>query len=162
MLLAAVVAGLSGHHALGSEELIETVGGWIAACHQTEAGGRACEVRNDEEGKAALEQDALLLLTLNDGRNEADGLIRIADLDLTPRLEVRVAFGAKTMTLEGVGRRGRLAVRFAVPRHELANLAAADAIEVRFADKSGADHTVSFAPEGHQEALTNAQEHLSR
>jgi hypothetical protein len=157
-----VAASLSGHRALGAEELAETVGGWLVACHQTEAGGRECEVRNNEDGKPALEQDALLSFTLHDGINDADGLLRIADLDLPPRLEVVLAFGDDTITLEGVGRRGRLAARFALPRQELANLAAANAIEVRFVGRDGEEHLVGFAADGLRQALTMAQGNLSR
>jgi hypothetical protein len=157
-----VVASLSGHLALGPEELAETVGGWLVACHKTEAGGRECEVRNDEDGKPALEQDALLSFTLHDGRNDADGLLRIADLDLPPRLEVAIEFGDETMTLDGVGRRGRLAARFALPRQQLANLAAADAIAARFVGRGGEEHLVGFAADGLHRALTIAQGNLSQ
>lgn len=159
-ILIAAAWSLCGQHALGSEELVETAGAWVVACHQTEAGGRACEVRNDEDGKTALEQGTLLSLTMHDGRNDADGLVRLADLDLPPRLAV--AFGDEIMALEGVGRRGRLVARFSVPRQELANLAAAEAIAVRFVDKRGQEHAVAFTPEGLEEALTIAQQRLAR
>jgi invasion protein IalB len=162
VVVTTVVASLYGRGALGAEELAQTVGGWLVACHQTEAGGRECEVRNDEDGKPALGQDALLAFTLHDGRNDAEGLLRIADLDLPPRLKVVISFGDETMILDGVGRRGRLAARFALPRQELANLATADAIEVRFEDKGGREHAVSFVSDGLDEALTRAEEHLAR
>ena len=158
---AAVVAGFHARAAPAQEEMAQTVGAWVVACHRTEAGGRECEMRNDEEGKPALEQHALLSLTLSGGRNDADALVRIAGLDLPHRLDVVLAFSEETMGLEGVGRRGRLAARFTIPRQELAGLAAAPTIEVRFADKAGQEHAVSFAPQGLEEALTIAQEHLS-
>lgn len=160
MALATLAWTLLAGRAPGSAELIETVAAWIVACHQTEAGGRQCEVRNDEGGKPALEQVALLSLTLHDGRNDVDGLVRIADLDLPPRLEVDLAFGDETMALEGVGRRGRLAARFVLPRQQLASLAAAGAIEVRFVDRAGEQHAIVFAPDGLDEALALARQYL--
>jgi invasion protein IalB len=146
--------------ALASEEIAKTVGAWTGACHQTEAGARECQVRNDEEGKPALEQSRLVSLTLHDGRNEAEGLVRIADLELPPRLEVELAFGAEMVTIEGVGRRGRLAARFSMPKQELAKLAAADGIAVRFADQKGQPHEVRVSTDGLADALALADDFL--
>lgn len=101
-LLSASALALAASTALAEEALVETVGGWIVECGKTEAGGRECTLRNDEDGKPALEQVALLSFTLHDGKNEVDGLVRVADLDLPPRLDVEIAFGSgDAMTVEG-------------------------------------------------------------
>ena len=81
---AVLSAGSFAGVALAEPDLTRTVGKWIVACEKTEAGGRQCEVRNDEGGLPALEQSRLLSFTLNSGSNEADGLVRIADLELAP------------------------------------------------------------------------------
>lgn len=72
-----------------------------------------------------------------------------------------MAFGGQTMNVLGVGRRRRLVARSALPRQELANLAAAEAIEVRLVDKGSQQHVASFAAEGLEEALTVVRDHLS-
>lgn len=156
-MLIACALGLLAFAAPASEALEQTVGAWTVACHQTEAGGRECQVRNDEDGRPALEQTRLFSLTLHDGRNEAEGLVRVADLELPPRLEVELAFGNATLAIEGVGRRGRLAARFAMPRQELSKLAAVDAIVVRFADQAGRPHELAISAEGLAEALALAE-----
>ena len=146
--------------ALAEPDLTRTVGKWIVACEKTEAGGRQCEVRNDEGGLPALEQSRLLSFTLNSGSNEADGLVRIAGLELAPRLDVEIAFGDRKLAVEGVGRHGRLAARFALPRSELPGLANADAIRVRFLDQQAKAHEVAFPTAGLAKALGFASEHL--
>jgi invasion protein IalB len=160
IIVAALLAGLLGPSALAQDDLEQTVGAWTVTCHQTEAGGRECQIRNDEDGKPALEQSTLLSFTLHDGSTEAAGLVRIADLELPPRLEVELALGGRTLTIEGVGRRGRLAARFAVPRQELPRLAAAETIAARFADKAGEGHEIRFPTTGLAEALALADRHL--
>ena len=145
--------------AAAGAELTRTFGKWVVACEQTEAGGSACEVRNDEDAKPALEQSKLLSLTLHAGGNDAEGLVRIADLELPPRLEVEIAFGDRTLGVEGVGRHHRLAARFALPRSELASLAAADAVRVRFADRQAQIHEIVFPTAGLAEALELAGEY---
>jgi hypothetical protein len=146
--------------AMAEAELTRTVGGWTVACERTEAGGSACEVRNDEAGKPALEQSELLSLTLHAGSAEAEGLVRIADLELPPRLPVEIAFGERRLALEGQGRRGRLAARFTLPRSELSGVAGADAVRVRFADRQAQAHEVVFPTAGLAEALEFASDHL--
>ena len=159
ILVAALLAGLPGQSALAQDELAETVGAWTVTCHQTEAGGRECQLRNDEDGKPALAQATLLSFTLHDGSNAADGLVRIADLELPPRLEVELALGGRTLTIEGVGRHGRLAARFALPRQELQG-AAAETIAVRFADQASQAHEVLVPTTGLADALALAERHL--
>ena len=146
--------------ALAEADLTRTVGEWIVTCEKTEAGGRQCEVRNNEHGLPALEQSRLLSLTLNSGSNEADGLVRIADLELAPRLDVEIAFGDRKLPVEGVGRHGRLAARFSLPSSELPGLANADAIRVRFADQQAKAHEVAFPTAGLAKALKLASDHL--
>lgn len=159
-LLPASALVLEAPAALAEESLIETVGDWIVECGKTEAGGRECQLRNDEDGKPALEQDALLSFTLHDGRNEVDGLVRVADVELPPRLEVEIALGGEAMTVEGVGRRGRLAVRFALQKQALAGLAQGDAARVRFVDQQGQPHEIMFSLSGFDEAQAIAAGYL--
>ncbi|MDF2782412.1 MAG: hypothetical protein K0S96_2217 [Geminicoccaceae bacterium] len=157
IVVAALLTGLLGPRALAQDEFAETVGAWTVTCHQTEAGGRECQLRNAEDGKPALEQARLLSFTLHDGGTEADGLVRIADLELPPRLEVELALGGRSLTIEGVGRHGRLAARFALPKQELPGLAAAETIAVRFADQAGEGHEIRFATTGFADALALAE-----
>lgn len=160
--LAATVlgAGPFAGAALAEAELTRTVGEWIVACERTEAGGSACDLRNDESGKPALEQSKLLALTLHAGNSQAEGLVRIADLDLAPRLDVEIAFGDRKLAVEGVGRHGRLAARFALPKSELSGLAGADSVRVRFADQQGQAHEVAFPTAGLGQALKVADDRL--
>ena len=153
-------AGSFSGAALAEPELTRTIGNWIVTCEKTEAGGRQCEVRNDEAGLPALEQSRLLSLTLSSGSNEADGLVRIADLELAPRLDVELAFGDRKLAVDGVGRHGRLAARFTLSRSELPGLANADAIRVRFADQQAKAHEVAFPTAGLAKALKLASDHL--
>jgi hypothetical protein len=155
-----LLASALGAAGVSAEDLTRTVGKWIVACEQTEAGGSACEVRNDEVGKPALEQSTLLSLTLHAGGNQAEGLVRIADLELAPRLDVEIGFGDRKLTVEGVGRHGRLAARFMLPSSELSGLASADAIRVRFADQEAKAHEVVFPTAGLAAALKLASGHL--
>jgi hypothetical protein len=155
-----VALGLLAPAAAASEGFVETIAGWTVECHRTEAGSRECRLRNEEAGLPALEQKQLISFTLHDGGTEAEGLVRIADLDLPPRLEVELAFGAEVITLEGVGRRGRLAARFALPRQELPGLAAADAIAVRFTDQQGEAHDLAIPTAGLADALALADDYL--
>lgn len=160
--LAATVlgAGPFAGAALAEAELTRTVGEWIVACERTEAGGSACDLRNDESGKPALEQSKLLALTLHAGNSQAEGLVRIADLDLAPRLDVEIAFGDRKLAFEGVGRHGRLAARFSLPRSELASVANADFVSVRFAGPQAQAHEVVFPTTGLAEALRLALDHM--
>jgi hypothetical protein len=162
LCLAMVAIGMSAFAgtSVAGGELTRTVGKWIVACEQTEAGGSACEVRNDEAGKLALEQSKLLSFTLHAGRTEAEGLVRIADLEVAPRLDVEIAFGARKLAIEGVGPHNRLAARFNLPSSELASLAGADAVRVRFADRQTQAHEVVFPTEGLAKALELAGDHL--
>ena len=160
ILVAALLAGLPGQSALAQDELAETVGAWTVTCHRTEAGGRECQLRNDEDGKPALAQATLLSFTLHDGSNDAAGLVRIADVELPPRLQVELALGGRTLTIDGVGRHGRLAARFALPRQELQGLAAAETIAVRFADQASQAHEVLVPTTGLADALALAERHL--
>jgi hypothetical protein len=160
IVLAALLAGLLAPGALAEDEIAETIGAWTVTCHLTEAGGRECQLRNDEGGKPALEQEQLLSFTLHEGSPAADGLVRIAGLELARRLEVELALGSLSMSVEGVGRRGRLAARFTLPRQELEGLAAAGALAVRFADQAGQAHEIRFPTTGLADALTLAEGHL--
>lgn len=155
-----LVAALSTPVAGAGDELAETVGAWIVTCGKTEAGGRECQLRNDEAGKPALEQSVLLSFTLHDGRNEADGLIRVADLELASRLPVEIAFGDQVIKTEGVGRRGRLAVRFTMQNSVLRSLADVDKVRVRFADREAVAHEVLFPLDGFGPALAIAEGYL--
>jgi len=108
-ILAAAALALAGPGARAQERLAQTIGAWTVECHQTEAGGRECQLRNDDDGRPALEQAQLLSFTLHDSGNQAEGLVRVADLELSTRLEVELGLGAEVVSIEGVGRRGRLA-----------------------------------------------------
>lgn len=156
----ALCAGALAGAALAEAEPARTIGKWIVACERTEAGGRQCELRNDEAGKPALGQSKLLSLTLQAGSNQAEGLVRIADLELAPRLDVEIAFGDRKLAVEGVGRHGRLAARFTLPSSEIAGLAGAEAIRVRFADRQAETHDVAFPTAGLVEALALVSDHL--
>jgi invasion protein IalB len=156
----ALAAALLALPAWASEGFVERVGRWTVECRQTEAGGRECQLRNDEDGKPALEQAQLLSFTLHGGGTQAEGLVRVADLELPPRLEVELAFGDEVVTIEGVGRRGRLAARFALPEQELASIAAADGVTVRFADQAGQAHELTIPTAGLAEALALAEDYL--
>jgi invasion protein IalB len=160
VVLAALALGLLGQGALAEQEIARTIGAWTLTCHRTEAGGRECELRNDEDGRPALEQQTLLSFTLHDGQNEADGLVRIMDLELPPRLGVELAFGSEIATVEGVGRRGRLAARFAMPRQQLPSFAGAEAVRLRFADQTGQAHEVAIPTAGFADALALADDYL--
>jgi invasion protein IalB len=161
LLVAAVlVATALAGAALAEAEVTRTVGKWIVACEQTEAGGRACELRNDEGAKPALEQSKLLSFTLHDGSNEAEGLVRIADLEFPPRLDVEIGFGDRKLAVEGVGRHNRLAARFTLPTSELQSLAGADAIRVRFIDQQAQARELVFPTAGLAKALALANDHL--
>jgi invasion protein IalB len=159
-ILAALALGLSGAGARAQEDLAQTIGAWTVECHQTEAGGRECQLRNDEDGRPPLEQTRLLSFKLHDGRNEAEGLLRITDVELPRRLQVELVFGSEILSVEGVGRRGRLAARFAMPRPELPEIAAADIIAVRFTDGQGQPQELAIPTEGLAEALSAADTFL--
>ena len=159
-VLATTALGLAGPGAQAQEQLAQTIGAWTVECHQTEAGGRECQLRNDEDGRPALDQTRLLSFTLHDGRNEAEGLLRITEFELPRRLQVELAFGSEILTIEGVGRRGRLAARFAMPRPELPEIAAADRVAVRFADGQGQPQELAISTEGLAEALSAADDFL--
>ena len=160
-LLAAVLgASAFAAVALAEAELTRTADNWIVACEQTEAGGRQCGLRNDEGGLPALEQSRLLSLTLHAGSNEAEGLVRIADLELPPRLDVELTFGDRKLAVEGVGRHGRLVARFTLPRSKLAELASADAIRVRLADPQSKLRELAFPTAGLKDALKIAEDRL--
>ncbi len=156
MLGASAFAGV----ALAEPELTRTVGKWIVVCERTEAGGSTCELRNDEQGKPALEQAKLLSLTLHAGSHEAEGLVRIADLELAPRLDVEIAFGDRRLAAEGVGRHGRLAARFTLRASEIPGFASAGTVRVRFVDQQAKAHEVAFPTAGLADALTLASAHL--
>ena len=156
VLIAALVAWGLARPLWASEEVRETIGAWILECGKTEAGGRGCEIRNDEGGKAALEQSRLFQIILHQGKTEADGLVRVTDLELKPRLPVEIAYGGGRREFEGVGRRGRLAVRFNLQKQELGGLAAGESITVRFADKADTPQEIEFPTAGLAEALAKA------
>ena len=159
-VLATTALGLAGPGAQAQEQLAQTIGAWTVECHQTEAGGRESQLRNDEDGRPALDQTRLLSFTLHDGRNEAEGLLRITEFELPRRLQVELAFGSEILTIEGVGRRGRLAARFAMPRPELPEIAAADRVAVRFTDGQGQPQELAISTEGLAEALSAADDIL--
>jgi invasion protein IalB len=159
-ILAALALGLPGAGARAQEELVETIGAWTVECHQTEAGGRECRLRNDEDGRPALEQTRLLSFTLHGRSNDAEGLLRITDLEPPRRVRVELVLGGEILTIEGVGRRGRLAARFAMPRPELPAIAAADSVAVRFTDAQGQPHELAIPTAGLAEALAAADDFL--
>ena len=159
VLPAALALALLGPGASAADEVAQTIGAWTVTC-QIAAGGRACELRNDEDDKPAAEQQTLLSFALRAGQDEALGLVRVAAFELPPRLEVELAFGSEIVNVEGVGSGERLAARFAIPRRELPDLAGPEAARLRFTDQKGQVHEIPIPMTGFAQALALAARHL--
>ena len=157
---AALACTLLASAAAASARFVETVAGWTVACDGAVAGARTCQLRNDEGGKPATGQAALLSFDLRAGQNEAEGLMQVVALALPPRLEIELAFGSEIVNVEGVGREGGLAARFAIPRPELPNLAGPAAARLRLTDQKGQVHETLIPMTGFAEALALAARHL--
>ena len=122
--------------AQAQEALARTIGGWTVNATRPRPAGASASCATTRTAGPRSSRCGCSHSRCTPASREAEGLVRVADLDLPPRSRSSFSLAPQAVTIEGVGRHGRLAARFAMPTHELPQIAAADRVTMRFTDQA--------------------------